>query len=134
MTKKTKVQETLQALAPQLDDDALETLRLMAVMKNAVEAELAEGTTDHNVVLSVHRIVDAHIQSIAYWMCMSSIMDDEDSMVVYAMEFATKLLHEFPHARAAWKQIVADRGMPDHVAIIDENLMDKSVTNPARTN
>jgi hypothetical protein len=135
MTKLTKVQKALKENAPHIDDDALETLRLMSVMKKAVENELIEGATGKEVVLDVRRIADAHIQSIAYWMCMSSIMDDHDSMISSAMEVAVKLLNELPQARAAWKQSVANHGIPAHVQIIDENLMeDKSVTNPARTN
>jgi hypothetical protein len=134
VTKLTKVQKALKASAPHIDDEALETLRLMSVMKKAVENELIEGATGKEVVLDVRRIVDAHIQSIAYWMCMSSIMDDHDSMISSAMEVAVKLLNELPQARAAWKQSVANHGIPAHVQIIDENLMDKSVTNPARTN
>jgi hypothetical protein len=134
VAKLTKIQQALKASAPQLDDETLDTLRLIVVMKKAIEDELIESATDKNVVLDVRRIVDAHIQSIAYWMCASSIMDDKDSMVNVAREFSIKLLHELPHARAAWKQNVAENGLPDNIAIVDENLMDKSVTNPTRNN
>jgi hypothetical protein len=135
VTKLTKVQKALKASAPHIDDDTLDTWRLMTVMKKAVEDELIEGATGKEVVLDVRRIVDAHVQSIAYWMCMSSIMDDRDNMINAAMEVSMKLLNELPQARAAWKQSVANHGIPAHVQIIDENLMeDKSVTNPARTN
>jgi hypothetical protein len=134
VAKLTNMQKALKASAPHIDDDSLDTLRLMAVMKNAVENELIEGTTGKDVVLDVRRIVDAHIQSVAYWMCMSSTMDDVDHRIRAAMEICTKLLNELPQARAAWKQNVAENGIPDNMQIIDENLMDESVTNPAKSN
>jgi hypothetical protein len=62
VAKLTNMQKALKASAPHIDDDSLDTLRLMAVMKNAVENELIEGTTGKDVVLDVRRIVDAHIQ------------------------------------------------------------------------
>jgi len=111
-----------------MDNFDQEVLRLMAVMKRAIETEVSEAPQGSNgeAVLDAHVIVDAHLKSVAYWLGMSSAIDDTSQLLDTVASLGAQLLRETYHARQSFKRFREAGMLPENVQIIDENRMDRS--------
>src|SRR3954467_14103362 len=124
MTKLTRVQEALASdpNTSDMDNFDREVLRLMAVMKRAIEAEVSEIPQGSNgeAVLDAQVIVEAHLKSVAYWLGMSSAIDDTSHLLDTIASLGAKLLRDTYHARQSFKHFKKSGMLPENVQIIDE--------------
>jgi hypothetical protein len=128
----TKTERAIREAFPEMPDSQVQNLRLLSVLKQAVDKELADGTPADSkgvrqVFMDMEEIVDAHVCAIAYYMGLSSIADCPENIIAFALEVARQLIEEIHGARQAFKAHVAS-GAEMEFNIIDANLMAQGST------
>jgi hemerythrin-like domain-containing protein len=128
----TETERKIREAFPDMVDQHVQNLRLLSVLKNALDKELADGTPPDskgvkNIIMNMNEVVDAHVCCIAYYMGLSVVADDPESIIAVSLELATRLTKEIHGARRAYKEHLAS-GNDCGFEVIDANLMGQSST------